>query len=938
MNNTQILLSALGFSAVTMSAFMVKDNLAMNPDYVKLNIQKKAEEKEEKKEKIAGALEWYKMIRANQVTGTIDPLDIVAAKDEANRQLKRNLKSRAALTAMKWDETGPNNIGGRCRALITDKNNSNLMYLGSSGGGLSVSTDGGNNWQRRVGNDSSSAMAVCALTQAANGDIYYGTGEGFGAGIPYTSGAQTQLGEGIFKSTDGGNTFNQLPSTKPGNSNSSSDQWVFTNKLVSHPTDANKIFAATGAGLKVTKDGGATWAKPTGLTTSAFMDDVEISTSGDRVVAATSSAIHISNDGGETFGTSIMGANGLPAAAGLSRIDVAIAPSNKDYIYACMSTSASTLKGIYKSTDGGATWTTIGVGGSPVFDPLGQQGFWNIAFGVQPNNPEMVFLGGQLDLYRYTPASGWVTIAYWLGNPFFGKVVHADMHGIMFNPTNPSTMYVINDGGFYRTFNCDAVDPVDIFFSEQNKNLSVTQCYGVSANTLGQVVYGAQDNGSGLMGTSPNSPIEARALTGGDGMRNAISSLLPKFVFTSTFGGAFRRATDGGQNAQSFKSFFDANIDAGPNGTPDGDPDDGAIWNPPIVLKEKLNADGAPISAFLFGSSSFLWLTQGAISGKAIWFNVASVPGGGVSALVVPQDNNEIVYVGTASGNVYRVDLPNILDSTYKYADTVQNTGATFPYKSNGLITTTLIGQYSGRYITDLACSKDGDILYTTLGNYGNTSYIYKSTKADTASTVANAAFTDFTGTLPKMPIYSVLCIEGNPNRVLIGTELGIWGSENVGTPFWQECNITGPDPLKWHPRAATYEIIEVGAYSSPDGSGYSGPVVYSGTHGRGTFRSTTLSTYWPTNVQFANKNTEAISVYPNPATNLATINYNTSISGKAAIRIYSLTGTLVKSFESNVQNGSNSIQLDLTGIATGGYIVYLSNGEKHASAKLIKQ
>ena len=50
MNNTQILLSALGFSAVTMSALMVKDNLAMNPDYVKLNMQKKAEEKEEKKE------------------------------------------------------------------------------------------------------------------------------------------------------------------------------------------------------------------------------------------------------------------------------------------------------------------------------------------------------------------------------------------------------------------------------------------------------------------------------------------------------------------------------------------------------------------------------------------------------------------------------------------------------------------------------------------------------------------------------------------------------------------------------------------------------------------------------------------------------------------------------------------------------------------------
>jgi photosystem II stability/assembly factor-like uncharacterized protein len=927
MKNTQFLLSAVGISAVALSALFIKSNTVANMDYVSLKNHYK-EFEEVKEQSAEGAMEWYKMTRANQVTGLVNPLDVMAAKDEANRLLKMNSKTRGPLSAMKWDETGPNNVGGRCRALITDKNNSNRLYLASSGGGLSISDDGGNTWNRRAGNDSAAAPAVCALTQAVNGDIYYGTGEGFGAGIPYTNGAQTQLGEGIFKSTDGGLTFNQLSSTKPSSSNSSSDQWAFIQKLIAHPTDANKIFAATGNGFKVTKDGGATWAKPASLNSSAFVADVESSTDGNRVVVSTNTAIYISNDAGETFGASIMGLNGMPASAGLGRIDIAIAPSNADYIYACLAGSNSQLKGIYKSTDGGVNWTTIGIGGSAIFDPLGSQAFWNIAFGVHPTNPEMVFLGGQLDLYRYTPATTWVAIANWLGSPFSGTLVHADMHGIMFNPTNPSTMYVVNDGGFYRTFNCDAANP---FFAEKNNNAAVTQCYGVSANTLGHVVIGSQDNGSHIMGTSVNSPKVGKPLTGGDGMRSAISSLNPKVIITSTYGGAFTRATDGGLSPLSFKSFFDLNIDA----NEDGDPEEGAIWNAPIFLKEKYSSDNKPLSTCIIGTNSSIWMTQGATTSKAVWFNLMNQSGVGYSAITVPKNNNKIVYVGTSGGAVYRIDVPNLLDSTYKYFDTIDNKGA-FPYSA--LIKTTLIANFGGRYVTDVAASADGAVVYVTLGNYGNSSYIYKSIKADTASSLANAAFTDFTGSLPKMPIYSAVCADGNPNRVIIGTELGVWGSENVGSPMWQELNLTGPDPAKWHPRVATYEVIEVGHLQNSDGSGFEGPIVYTGTHGRGSFRSTSLGIYWPTNVQYADANTESISVYPNPTVDMATITYNASLAGNTTIRIYSLTGSLVKTYNTPVKTGANSIQLNVSDLSTGGYIVYLSNGAKKATTKLIKQ
>lgn len=929
MKSTQLLLGTMGMSVLAITALLTNGSMSTNPDYVTLSQFKKAEEREEKKEKIAGALEWQKMVRANQITGRVEATDLTNAIDQANRLMTRNTKSRAQLTSTAWEETGPNNIGGRARALVIDKNNSNKLYLGSSGGGLWISNDNGDNWTKRTGNDSSSAIAVCAMTQAANGDLYYGTGEGFGAGIPYTNGAQTQLGEGIFKSTDGGLSFNQLQSTKPSNSNSSSDNWSFVNKLVSHPADANKVYAATGTGLRITTDGGATWAKPASLSTSSFMADVEISTSGDRVVAATNNNIYISNDGGATFGTSIMGLNGMPASSGIGRIDIAIAPSNQDYIYACLATSGSVLKGIYKSTDGGASWTTIGVGGSAIFDPLGEQAFWNIAFGVHPTDPEMVFLGGQLDLYRYTPNSLWVAIANWVGNPFLGRMVHADMHGIMFNPANPNTMYVVNDGGFYRTFNCTAAQP---FFSERNKNLNATQCYGVAANTLGHVVYGSQDNGSGMMGKSANNMLEANNLTGGDGMRCAISSLNPNVVITSTYGGSLNRATDGGASGLSFKSFFDANVDA----NEDGDPEEGAIWNAPIFLKEKKSADNTNLSAFLFGTNSSVWLTQGATGSKAIWYKIGAISG--VSALCIPKNNNKIVYVGNANGAVYRIDLPNVLDSIYRYNDTIASSGA---FNFQGQITQTLIGNFAGRYVTDIDASKDGNVAFVTLGNYGNTNYIYKSISADTASSVASAAFADFGGAgmsaLPKMPIYSVLCLNGNPNQVLIGTELGVWGSEGT-TAFWQEVNRPGPDDTKWHPRAATYEIIEVSSLWKKDGSVYDGPVVYTGTHGRGTFRSTTHATLWPVGIEKVNESSEKISIYPNPASSSTTIQYNAATSGKTLIRIYSLTGSLVKTVEANVNSGNNNIQLNVSDLATGGYIVYLVNGSKNATTKFIKQ
>ncbi len=944
MNRIQLLLSAIGISLVTAAVISVPRHYSFNADYVKFRNEYAKEEAQEYK----GAAAYYRKITANQITGEINYKDVQAAREKANVMFNSSFKKSRAFDNMKWGETGPDNVGGRTRVVISDKNNADKLYMGAVGGGFWMSTDNGNTWSKRSGNDSSSAIAVSSIAQAANGDIYYGTGEGIGgfSGISSFTGQLFQLGEGIFKSTDGGATFTQLASTKPSNSNSATDAWSYVNKIVADPINPAKLFAATYGGFKVTLDGGATWAKPASLNTTTHFLDVEISADGNRVVASTSNNLYVSNDGGTTFSSNKMGTNGLPASGTAGRIDLAIAPNDGNYVYASVAATNSSLKGIYKSTDGGATWTTIAVGGSAIFDPLSSpaqsQGIYDMGISVHPTNKDMVFLAGCLDLVRYTPSTGWVSIAYANnGNP--SRYVHADMHYISFNSANPETMYVTCDGGFYRTFNCSAASPD---FAEKNKNYAVTQCYGIGANYLGNVVYGTQDNGTGLIGTSANSPMASRDLTGGDGTRCAMSDYLPNYVFTSIVTGQLLRSANGIQSNASFKSMFDKNVDLNTNGASGTDqdqlPDDGAEWVAPISYKEK-KVGTAIKSVYLFGSNTSVWVTQGALSGGTpVWFKLFNTGNVGFSAITMSKDG-KTVFAATQGGAVYRIKVPSLWDSTYRYTDTITNmppkvgtSAGPYTYPLYSSCQTTSIGSF-GRYVTDLSCDSTGDVLLVTLGNFSNTSYIYKATDAISAAT---PTFTDITANLPKMPLYTSLCLNGSPSKFMIGSELGVWGTDNGGSS-WVELNMMNADQTTWHPRVATYEIIEKDVYRELSGGQYNGTVVYSGTHGRGTFRSTSLAYYSPSapaGYQDASERVNSIKLYPNPATNQTTIEYVAEKSAKISIRVYSLTGTLVKEEWINATEGANSITLNIANLAAGGYVVTMNDNGKRAATSLIKR
>jgi hypothetical protein len=292
---------------------------------------------------------------------------------------------------------------------------------------------------------------------------------------------------------------------------------------------------------------------------------------------------------------------------------------------------------------------------------------------------------------------------------------------------------------------------------------------------------------------------------------------------------------------------------------------------------------------------------------------------------------------------VYRINVPSLWDTTYKYEDTIANmppkVGSvpgpyTYPLKSSCIATT--IANFPGRFVTDLSCDSSGNVLLVTLGNYSNTSYIYKTVNAvDSLAPV----FTDITSNLPKMPLYSSLCRYGSSTKYMIASELGIWGSDNGGSS-WVELNMMNADPATWHPRVATYEIIEKDTYEDGKGGQFNGSIVYSGTHGRGTFRSTSLSNYNMAPAGYTNfgKNMKSINVYPNPAVDQTTVEYTAEGSSKVSVKVYSLTGNLVKEANFNVVEGKNQLSINVSTLAAGGYVVYLNDNGKTAGASLIKR
>ena len=854
-----------------------------------------AEEKEGRE--IAGAIQWWNSVRSNEQTGIFDPADVRKAWEQANAQ------SSPRTIGISWEEMGPDNIGGRTRAILFDKDNPGVMFAGGVSGGLWKSPNGGESFVKV--SDATDGRIVVSITQAANGDIYFGTGEGFfgfGLNTPTGFSGFGFPGDGIWKSTDHGATFTQLPSATPVNGNSTSEAWAYITKLAASPTDPNRIYAATNTGLKITTDGGTTWVAASG-TPSVNSWDVKTGTDGYVYAIINNKYYRSTAPDGDSF--ELRSGLGGFTNASLGRIELAVSSTNAAYVYAaCINGGTEDLAGIYKSTDGGLNWTLIGPGNSQVFNPPGFQGTYDICLGVLPSDPDVLFCGGQLNLWRYSPSQSWYTASGFASN---SQYIHPDMHVIVFNPFDQNQLTLGCDGGLFRTDDASQDYPV---FYDINRNYNVTQFYSVSAEATGEVIGGAQDNGTLYIDFLGNTTKAAHDIQGGDGMNTEISKTNSSAFFSELYSGQITRSANKGFNG-SFSSFLDNHID----NDGDGFPDEGADWVAPFNLWEATDSSRAFYALGAGVSAGHVWFTTGALnfSIDPEWFQFPSTTGW-VTCVAFSKDGNYL-FAGTSSGVVYRYGNLIAVDTLGKFHyASVTSTASSWHAIDSG-VTVSSVTVASGRYLRSIAVDPTNtNNIIVTAARFGSTSYVWRSTNAlDSLMT-----FGDITDNLPAMPVWSSVVDADNPNIIVIATELGVWSRDLSTSDGWIEQN-TGMS------RVPTITVKQVPYY----GANY----LYIGTYGRGIFRSGSLSVGINPTPSVLNN----VMLFPNPVYDQATLRINLAKSNDLDIDIFDLSGTLVHhETRYKASSGENVISIDTRNFHSGTYLVKVKAGSSAMNQKMV--
>lgn len=848
---------------------------------------------------------------------------------------------------IEWNKRGPSNVGGRTRALCFDIDDSDVIMAGGVTAGIYKSTNGGNSFEKKTRPDQlHSVTSIEQDRRSGKHNIWYaGTGEYY-AIVSAASFSARASGNGIYKSTDNGESWDLLPSTVSNTPTTLHDKkdFDFVWRIVTDHTELNKdvVYAAVVNGIFRSEDGGLTWDSVLGLDTtiSTRSDYTDIMITESGILYATlgnnspSKGIYRSTDGINWVNIT---PSGFPNTYRRIVMDYFRADENKLcflaetpnrgkndhslWYYRYLTGDGSGANGQWQSRTSNLPDYNCNLFYDFIFGTFKSQNSYDLAIALHPQDSNIIAIGG-IDLFVSTDGFKSNNNYNWIGgyqcdtiNPanYIYPNHHPDVHLIKFNPDNPNELFTASDGGIHKTSNYLSNKPQ---WTSLNNNYLTAQFYTAAiepGNTSNNIVVGGlQDNGTWFTNSSDfNSPWNS--VFYGDGAYCEIVPGRSNYYLSWQTGKIFKFEIDDSGNVLGKTRIDPANLS-------------GHIFIHPFILDPvTYNKMYTPNRSYIYVQDNLdsieivgnelTPISQGwrKINESYANFNIFD-PGsssGYITALEMSVANNKRLYYGTSDAKFFRLDSLDTTPVRITLWDTI------FPI---------------GAYVSSIAVSdKNPDELVVSFSNYNVKSIFYSEDAGDT--------WTDISGNLEENPDGSgngpavfwveFLHRENNNDILYAGTSTGLYSLEELsGTTFeWHHegTDIIGNIPVN---------MIKTRSYDEQ---------VLVATHGNGMY-STRFKDI--SSIDENINDNEVLVLHqnrPNPFTNETKIKFSLSKSDRVSLTIYDLQGRVVRQlFNGELEPGTYNFDWDCkdkSGVemTSGMYIYKLNNKNRSWSNRMIK-
>jgi photosystem II stability/assembly factor-like uncharacterized protein len=656
-----------------------------------------------------------------------------------------------------WQFAGPLNIGGRITDIEVPSGSFSTIYIAAASGGIFRTINNGADWENIFEDAATISVGDIAIDPSNADIIWAGTGES-------NASSQSFRGDGIYKSTDGGNTWQH----------SGLDESAYFGRIIVDHSNSNRVFAAVcgnlftpdaNRGIYRTINGGSTWERVLFVNDSVSgIDIVQHPTNPDILYAAMwermrglnyrrsfgpGSGIWKSEDGGDSW---LPLQNGLPIDNTIGRIGLAIAPSSPSIIYAFFDNQYEVA--VYKTQNDGQSWTRTNDGAIQ-----GMNSSFGWYFGqirVHPTNPNMAWVLG-VDLFITTNGgSSWTQQAGYYNI----DEIHVDHHAMHIHPLTGRILEG-NDGGLYSS------EDNGFSWSKIN-NLPLTQFYDIEADWLRpeRIYGGTQDNNT--VRTLTGNLNDWDAILGGDGFYSLVDYTNSNIIYAEYQWGGLNKSTNGGSYMYSINGYWSS---------------DRVNWSAPVIMHPQV-----PTTLY-FGTYRVWKSTNGGSSWTPVSGDLTDGDDGStfhtITTLAISPIDPDKVLAGTDDGRVH-ISI---------------NGGTIWSDISAGL---------PDRWITRVATDPfDVNTIYVTCSGFRwdePLAHVFRSTNNGTT-------WESISGNLPELPVNAFIADPTKQGRHFVATDAGIFWSPNAGTE-WHSLNGTlGNVPVTSMKIHAGENFLLIGTY-----------------------------------------------------------------------------------------------------------------------------